>query len=380
MSLEKYAYLLDRDNLCVENKIFIDLMWYIARNKDNGKDKPKGMVTIDKLGRTQLKVKSYVIRNAGIMFQQIFYWHFTYLKKGKSTKYQYNKGGKMINVIKKDFEDWWEDIRLTDKEVTSANKFLLDTELVEIYKMRIKETNLVQKPCNCYALNLKLVEKYLDILTEISENVYKEKVENVRKRNIESSKQYKEKIKSTELSTNNPVTTVTGVTLNLESLPDVKNQLSTVSTVSTSENLINNPVTTVTGVTKESTVTGVTKESTVTGVTKESTVTDVTNKSDTTYKYNKQIQQNREETSSSPLSNEKFWDNVKLLLKNTITPVSYTTWIESSIKKFKYQDNKVILTAINNFSKEIIENRYKELIEKAIKNISGLDLNIEIEI
>lgn len=364
MGIEKYAYLLDSENKIYENKIFIDLMWYIAKNKNNGENKTKGMVTIDKNGKAIISAKSYVIRNAGIMFQHLFDWHFYYIKKGESTYYQYNDKGTMINVVYKSFEDWWDEVRLTEVEITSANKFLVETGLISIYKMRIKHTldkdkpseREVFKPTNCYAINWELTEKYLDMLVDISKEVYKQKVEDVRARNIETSIKAREKKQSTE----NLVTLETGVTLKIEASDSVKSNLSTKSTLSTSDE---NAVTLETQVTKATLETGVTKVTAETEVTKatiESAVTNNTLSTNTLYSHSLL---DREETSSSPLLVEEVWEGVQKELSESLNEVSFNTWIKT-LKVQTIENETLIVVAPNNFTKGIVEARYVNIIKE----------------
>jgi hypothetical protein len=364
MSILKYAYLLDQDNYIVENKVFIDLMWYISKNKDNGEGKSKGINT-----------KSYVIRNSGIMFQQIFYWHYNAIKHNKPTKYQYNNKGASVNVVKMDFEDWWNSIRLTDTEVTTANKFLLETGLVEIHKMRIKVKDKdIFKPSNCYALKIDILEKYLEAIIEISQEMYKEKVDVVREKNIESSLKHREKL-STNLSTDEAVTLETQVTLNLESLEGVKNNLSTLSTELTYEE---SSVTLETGVTKVTLETEVTKATLETEVTKATLETEVTNKSNTSF-----TDSSFADTSStdsiqdSSFSLQSYWKKSLNIIKTQLTDVSYNTWIEDGISDVYLEGNSFILKTKTETHKDILETRYKDLITNAFKVISGREYSLK---
>ena len=381
MEIEKYAYFLDSENKIYENKIFIDLMWYIAKNKDNGESKPKGMVTIDKNGKAVLSAKSYVIRNAGILFQHLFDWHFYYIKKGESTKYQYNDNGKMVNVVYKNFEDWWDEVRLTEVEITSANKFLIETGLITIRKMRIKtilnkdtsEQREVFKPTNCYAINWELTQKYLDILVDISKEVYKQKVDAVREKNIKTSSKAKEK----KLSTENTVTLETQVTLKIDGLQDINNDLSTLSTISTDDE---NTVTLETGVTKDTLETGVTKDTFETGVTKDTFETGVTNNTLSTNTLYSHSLLDREKDPSS-LSVSKIWEDIQRELSKSLSEVSFNTWIKT-LKVNSLNNETLSVVAPNEFTKGIIASRYADVIkatliakERCIKHIEVIDIS-----
>lgn len=370
MSLDKYAYLLDKDNYMVENKIFIDLMWYIARNKNNGPNKPKGMVTKDKNGKLLLSVKSHAVRNAGIMFQQLFYWHFNAIKQNKATKYKYNDNGILKNVVKKDFENWWDELRLTDNEVTTANKFLIDAELIEIHRMRIKvKDKEVFKPSNCYILNESKIEEYLESIVDISKSVYKEKVEDVRENTIKRVKAHKAK-KSTALSTNEPVTPLKGETLNNKAFNEIINKL---STLSTSKNKIKYSVTPLKGVTKVTLVKGVTKDTPLKGVTKDTPFNEVTNKSNTTYTDTTYTNTTYTDKKEIP-SFRDSWDEVSKILKLKLPEIQYKTWIKESIKNVEVDELYANLEVYNDFTKEILETRYRDDISEAFKLVLGLNI------
>ncbi|GLC32882.1 DnaA N-terminal domain-containing protein [Clostridium omnivorum] len=370
MSIDKYAYLLDKDNYMVENKIFIDLMWYIARNKDNGPNKPKGMVTKDKNNKIILSVKSHAIRNAGIMFQQLFYWHFNAIKQNKATKYKYNDNGILRNVVKKDYEDWWDELRLTDNEVTTANKFLIDADLIEIHKMRIKAKDKeVFKPSNCYLLKESKVEEYLESIVDISKAIYKEKVDDVRTNTIKRVKASKIK-KSTALSTNISVTPVKGETLKNK---DCNNDINNLSTLSTGKVKIKYSVTPFKGVTKVTLVKGVTKDTLLKRVTKDTPFKGVTNKSDTTYSdttYSDTTYSDKKEIPSIRDS----WDEVSKILKLKLPEIQYKTWIKESIKNVEVDELYAKLEVYNDFTKEILETRYRDDISEAFKLVLGLNI------
>jgi hypothetical protein len=349
-NLQQFAYLLDNDNYMVENKIFIDLMWHIAKEK---------MTSTDTKGRSFITAKSYVIRNAGVMFQQIFYWHFNAIKQGKATKYQY----KGENTVKMDFEDWWNSCRLTDKEVSTANKFLIDAGLIEIQKMRIKQKDSdVFKPSNCYLINTIELEKYLVNIVDINKSMYEDKVIKVREENIRTSLKSKE---STDSSTDDSVTSVTGGTCEINGLDGDENNSSTISTDENQENVSeNSPVTPVTGVTVVTPVTGVTVVT---------PLTDVTNKSNTSFADTSCTDRSEEE--STPLSYSILLEN----LKSKLTDTSFKTWFENGIKEFSILDNKILIVAASSFTKDILENRYLEIINESICEITRYNYTIEFK-
>lgn len=171
-NLMNLSCLLDSDNYILGNKSFTDLMWHIAKEK---------MTSIDAKGRSFITAKSYVIRNSGVMFQLIFSLYFN---NDKTNKYEYN--GEL--AIKIDFEDWWNLCRLTDKEVSTANKFLIDTKLIQIQRIGIRDKGSeVMKYSNCYILNSDELSKYLNNMNNISREIYFDKVVKVREENIRTS-------------------------------------------------------------------------------------------------------------------------------------------------------------------------------------------------
>jgi|GEM_PF-1973612 len=349
-NLQQFAYLLDNDNYMVENKIFVDLMWHIAKEK---------MTSTDSKGRTFITAKSYVIRNAGVMFQQIFYWHFNAIKQGKATKYQY----KGENTVKMDFEDWWNACRLTDKEVSTANKFLIDAGLIKIERIRIKQKNVkVYKLSNCYIINTDVLEKYLEDIVTINKDIYDDKVLKVREKNTRTSD------KSKCLSTEDCVPPVTEGTCEINGLDGVKSNSSTESTISTEQNQENLAETNL-----KPTVTGCPKEPTVTGCPKEPTVTGCANKSNTSFANTSYTDRSEEDT--SPLSYSTLLEN----LKSKMTDTSFKTWIENGIKEFNISNDKILITAANGFTKDILESRYLDMINESICEITRCNYTIEFE-
>lgn len=332
----KFAYLLDQDNYCVENKIFIDLMWSIAKTK---------MVSADKNGKLIMKVKSYTIRNAGIMFQQIFYWHFNALKNGRDTKYQYRGQ----NVVKMDYADFWDSLRLTEKEITSANEFLVKSGLVKIVKMRIKVRDQeIYKPSNCYIIETDELERHLENIIEISKEVYADKVEKRKEHN---------KINRTKKE--NSVPAVTGETGETGALEEVNDELSTELTLSTAEKGSVPPVIEGTIVTA------------VTGGTIEPTVTGGTYISNTTYTKNSYAN-----TSDRTAPN---WDQIKEIVKEQLTPVSFKTWFIELIAKVNIEKNTINIFTTTNFAKDILENRYKIYIAAATEQLTSNKYLINID-
>lgn len=377
MAIQEYAYLLNGENKIYENKIFIDLMWYIAKNKDNGEGKPKGMVTVDKNGKSVVNAKSYVIRNAGIMFQHIFDWHLYYITEGKPTQYRYNNKGTMVNVVYKNFEDWWNAVRLTETEITSANKFLVETGLISIHVMPImfvenkgtdKETRRPRRT-NCYSINWEVAEQYLKMLVDVSKEIYNLKVAKVREKNIKTSQDARIK----KVSTEEDVTLETQVTLKIEASHGTQSDLPTLSTLSTSNNIPKSCeqacVTCVTPVPKDTLVTDVPKD------TRESHVPNNTLSTLTLYSHPR-----LEREKSSPLSVEKIWEGIQEDLSRELEDASFKTWIKTLVAQ-SFNGETLTVVAPNDFTRGIVETRYTDAIkttstaeQKGVKHVKVIEV------
>jgi hypothetical protein len=297
------------------------------------------------------------------------------MKNDKPTPYRYNDKGEIVNVVKMDFEDWWNSIRLADAEVTTANKFLLETKLIEIHKMRIKvKDKNIFKPSNCYTLNLDNLERYLNILTNIKEEIYKTKVSNVRELNIRTSHTHRDKL-STDLSTDNAVTLETGVTLKQQALYGINKNLSTISTLSTPKDSSVTRVSRVTKATLETEVTIVTPETQVAKATLE---TGVANKSYTSFTNTSTDTSYTEKEKTSYLPFTYYWDKTLNILKEKISILSYNTWIESGITDIKNEGNNVIIKASNKFTEEILIERFLDIISNTLNEITGRKYELKI--
>ncbi|WP_102399229.1 chromosomal replication initiator protein DnaA [Haloimpatiens massiliensis] len=72
----------------------------------------------------------------------------------------------------------------------------------------------------------------------------------------------------------------------------------------------------------------------------------------------------------------QIWEKTLNIIKGELTEVSFNTWIKSIIP-ISIDRDCLKLGVPNNFTKEILENRYKNLISNAIKLISSKSYNIE---
>lgn len=74
-----------------------------------------------------------------------------------------------------------------------------------------------------------------------------------------------------------------------------------------------------------------------------------------------------------------LWNSVLNVIKSELTEVSYNTWIKN-IEPVSINNSTIILGIPNDFTKGILENKYKETILKALKIVSPQRYNIEFQI
>jgi chromosomal replication initiator protein len=76
---------------------------------------------------------------------------------------------------------------------------------------------------------------------------------------------------------------------------------------------------------------------------------------------------------------KELWEKTLNIMKDELTEVSFNTWIKSSIP-LSLSNNTLKLGVPNNFTKEILETRYKDLLINALNIISSKNYNIELVI
>lgn len=76
---------------------------------------------------------------------------------------------------------------------------------------------------------------------------------------------------------------------------------------------------------------------------------------------------------------KELWEKTLNIMKGELTEVSFNTWIKSAVP-VSLTDNTIKLSVPNNFTKEILETRYKDLIINAINIISSKKYNIDFSI
>lgn len=74
-----------------------------------------------------------------------------------------------------------------------------------------------------------------------------------------------------------------------------------------------------------------------------------------------------------------LWEKALIILKDEMTEVSYNTWIKSAVPK-SIDGNKIIFSVPNNFTRDTLDGRYKDLLKNSIKIISSTDYDIEFRI
>lgn len=76
---------------------------------------------------------------------------------------------------------------------------------------------------------------------------------------------------------------------------------------------------------------------------------------------------------------KELWEKTLNIMKGELTEVSFNTWIKSAVPVFL--NNDVLRLGVpNNFTKEILETRYKDLLINALKIISSKKYTIEFTI
>lgn len=72
----------------------------------------------------------------------------------------------------------------------------------------------------------------------------------------------------------------------------------------------------------------------------------------------------------------QIWEKTMNIIKGELSEVSFNTWIKS-ITPLNLSGNNIKLCVPNNFTKEILEARYKDLIFNALKMLTSKQFNIE---
>ncbi len=70
------------------------------------------------------------------------------------------------------------------------------------------------------------------------------------------------------------------------------------------------------------------------------------------------------------------WEKAINIIKGELTEVSFNTWIKS-INPISLENNSLKLAVPNDFTKGILESRYKDLIVNALKLLTSKKYNID---
>ena len=76
---------------------------------------------------------------------------------------------------------------------------------------------------------------------------------------------------------------------------------------------------------------------------------------------------------------KELWEKTLNIMKGELTEVSFNTWIKSAIP-LSLANDSLRLGVPNNFTKEILETRYKDLLVNALKIVSSKKYNIEFTV
>jgi chromosomal replication initiator protein len=68
----------------------------------------------------------------------------------------------------------------------------------------------------------------------------------------------------------------------------------------------------------------------------------------------------------------EIWDEARDIMKNELMPVSFSTWIET-IDPVAIEGNTIILQTTGNLNRNVLENRYNDLIKNTIKHVTQQD-------
>jgi len=74
----------------------------------------------------------------------------------------------------------------------------------------------------------------------------------------------------------------------------------------------------------------------------------------------------------------EIWDKAKMLLREELANVSYTTWIDQPIKPVYVVDDKLALEVISEFNEKTIRGRYLNMITEAVSQVVGHEMTVEL--
>ena len=74
----------------------------------------------------------------------------------------------------------------------------------------------------------------------------------------------------------------------------------------------------------------------------------------------------------------ELWERAKALLREEVSGVSYTTWIDQPLKPVYIQDDTLALEVISDFNEKTIRARYMDSIANAVSHAAGRKMSIQL--
>ena len=74
----------------------------------------------------------------------------------------------------------------------------------------------------------------------------------------------------------------------------------------------------------------------------------------------------------------ELWEKVKELLREEVSPVSFSTWIEQPLKPVYVQDDTLALEVISDYMENNVRARYFDMIESAVSQAVGRKMHIRL--
>ena len=75
-------------------------------------------------------------------------------------------------------------------------------------------------------------------------------------------------------------------------------------------------------------------------------------------------------------SAQKIWDTVLERLRSQVSKPAFETWL-SEASGAAYAEGKFVVGTANSFTAEMLRNRLQSFIERAVREVAGVELQIE---
>ena len=72
-----------------------------------------------------------------------------------------------------------------------------------------------------------------------------------------------------------------------------------------------------------------------------------------------------------------IWELVCAELKKEITEISFNVWLKD-LKPVEMRQGEFVLSIYSDYKKQIVESNYIDIIQKALKNLMGIDITVTI--